>query len=196
MPAARDCTNCGARLSGDVRWCGLCAAPVRELTPRARLHRGDFVGIPIATGGHRPHWSRWEKSATTFGPWGRIVATGIFFLTALLIVGLGNFLFILAFALMIVPVLGAIWATGWVVPDEPDLSQPIEQDRLERERTKSLVVEDPPTLAQRIWRVGMWALGLGLVLVIAYGPLQARAVALALGAILGFLWFWRCFLAS
>ena len=42
----------------------------------------------------------------------------------------------------------------------------------------------------------MWALGLGLVLTIAYGPLQARAVALALGAILGFLWFWRSFLAS
>jgi hypothetical protein len=195
MPAARKCANCGATLSGDVRWCGLCAAPVREFTPRAALHRGDFVGSPISTGGYRPRWSRWEQSATTFGPLGRIVATGLFFLSALLIVGLGNFFFILAFALLIVPVMGGIWATGWVVPDEPDPTQPVEEHSPDVSEKPPVVLE-PLTIAQRIWRASTWALGLGLVLAIAYGPLQARAVALALGAILGFVWFWRSFLSS
>ena len=73
MTAPRTCRACGAPLHGDVRWCLHCYEPARELTPRAAVWaQGEFVDNPIHTGGPVPHWSRWEKTATTFGPWGRI----------------------------------------------------------------------------------------------------------------------------
>jgi hypothetical protein len=57
MPASRNCTKCGAALSGAVRWCGRCYEPVREFTARAPLHQGDFVGDPRpVTGGVLCAW--------------------------------------------------------------------------------------------------------------------------------------------
>src|SRR6266540_2903984 len=72
VTASRNCSRCGMPLPSDVRWCGQCLQSVRELTPRAPVHRGDFVDVPHHTGPNVPHWSRWEASATTFGPVGRI----------------------------------------------------------------------------------------------------------------------------
>lgn len=71
MPASRTCGNCGATLPGSVRWCGRCYEPVREFTPRAPLHRGDFVDVlrpePVTT--------RRGGTETSFGLPGRIVIT-------------------------------------------------------------------------------------------------------------------------
>jgi hypothetical protein len=90
------------------------------LTPRAPVHDGDFVGVPHHTGPNVPHWSRWEASATTFGPVGRVGWT-------LAIVGAGiNAIFAnpltLVFLLPSIPVLvAALWRPGWVVPGDTPL---------------------------------------------------------------------------
>ena len=68
MTASRTCHACGAELPRDIRWCARCFEPVRELSPRARLHDGDFVGRPIHERGKVPRWTRWEQTATTFSP--------------------------------------------------------------------------------------------------------------------------------
>jgi hypothetical protein len=73
MPASRNCTKCGAALSGAVRWCGRCYQPVREFTARAPLHQGDFVGDP------RPvtRMTRRGGDETSFGLIGRVVVTAV-----------------------------------------------------------------------------------------------------------------------
>jgi hypothetical protein len=117
MTAPRNCVHCGVPLPLDVRWCGQCLHPVRELTPRAPIHHGDFVDVPHHAGPNVPHWSRWEASATTFGPVGRIGWTlGI-------IVGGANAIFhsplMLVFLVPAILVLiHAIWRPGWVVPED------------------------------------------------------------------------------
>ena len=57
-------------MRASVRWCGQCYAPVVELTPREPVHRGDFVD---RNHGVEHRWSRWRRSAATFGPLGRVV---------------------------------------------------------------------------------------------------------------------------
>ncbi len=118
MTAPRNCSRCGAPLPFDVRWCGQCYAPVRELTPRAPVHRGNFVDVPHHAGRNVPHWSRWEASATTFGPVGRAGWT-------VAVVGLGlntvmqNPLMVLFLVPTVLALIHALWRPGWVVPDEP-----------------------------------------------------------------------------
>jgi ribosomal protein L40E len=117
VTASRTCSRCGATLPSDVRWCGQCFQPVRELAPRAPIHRGDFVDTPHHTGPNVPHWSRWEASATTFGPVGRLgwtfgivgVAVNAIFQNPLLLVFLVP---------AVLGVIHAIWRPGWVVPDD------------------------------------------------------------------------------
>jgi len=160
--------------------------PVRQFAARAPLHHGDFVGSPIATSGHVPHWSRWEKSATTFGPTGRVVATVILLSLLLPAISYGNIVFVLTFPVAATVVLNAIWAKGWVVPDEPDLPP--------------LPVDEPPhpaeplTPAMRAWRIATWTLGLGALLLFAYGPVLAKAAVLAVAAIAFPWWFFRGFM--
>ena len=137
----------------------------------------------MPTSGHVPHWSRWEKSATTFGPTGRVVATVILLSTLLPAISYGNIVFVLTFPAAVV--LNAIWAKGWVVPDEPDLPP--------------LPVDAPPpaeplTPAMRAWRIAIWTLGLGALLLFAYGPVPAKAAVLALAAIAFPWWFFRGFM--
>ena len=167
MTAPRTCRACGSALSPDVRWCGLCYEPVRELTPRAPVHDGDFVGAPMAEGGHRPHWSRWERSTTTFGPAGRIVATTLIVLTLPLSLGFGMFLYALWFPLMAGALLSAIWAKGWVVPDEPELPPlPLHEGPGPEEELLT-----GPMIA---FRIAWWVVGLSAVVAVVYGPVQAR----------------------
>jgi hypothetical protein len=139
----------------------------------------------MATSGHVPHWSRWEKSATTFGPTGRVAATVILLSTLLPAISYANIVYVLTFPVAAAVVLKAIWAKGWVVPDEPDLPP--------------LPVDEPPppeplTTAMRTWRIATWTLGLGALLLFAYGPVPARAAVLALAAIVLPWWFFRRFL--
>ena len=116
VTASRTCRACGAELPGAVRWCGQCHAPVRELTPREPVWReGEFVDQPIHTGDAVPHWSRWEKSATTFGPVGRIAITAI---GALWVCGAAvqspiTLVFVLP---LVVLLIRSVWQRGWVIP--------------------------------------------------------------------------------
>ena len=188
MPAARACRACGTRLPADVRWCGLCHAPVREFTPRMPLHQGDFVGMPTATGGYRPHWSRWDRSPTTFGPAGRIVATLLFLATLPLALQAGNFMYLFVFPVVAVVVLGGIWAPGWIVPGEIELPPVPEAFRIEP------APEPLPATAMVVFRVVAWTVGVGALLVFAYGPTQAKAAVLALTVLGGLYAFFRGFL--
>ena len=135
---------------------------------------------------HIPHRSRWEKSATTFGPTGRVVATVILLSTLLPAISYGNIVFVLTFPAAAAVVLNAIWAKGWVVPDEPDLpALPVDEQPHQPE---------PLTGAMRAWRIATWTLGLGALLLFAYGPVPAKAAVLALAAIALPWWFFRGFL--
>ena len=140
----------------------------------------------MPTSGHIPHWSRWEKRATTFGPTGRVVATVILLSTLLPTISYGNIVFVLTFPVAAAVVLNAIWAKGWVVPDEPDLPPlPVDEPL---HRPESLT----PTM--RAWRIATWTLGLGALLLFAYGPVPAKAAVLAVAAIAFPWWFFRGFL--
>ncbi len=186
MPSPRTCRKCGKPLLSDLRWCPACYEPVREFAPRAPLHHGDFVGSPIPTSGHIPHWSRWEKSATTFGPVGRVIATMLLFATLLPAISYGGFIYVITFPVAAAVVLRAVWAKGWVVPDEPDLPPlPV---------TDMSHPPQPLTSEERAWRIARWTLGLGALLVFAYGPVPAKAIVLALAAIVLPWWFFRGFL--
>jgi hypothetical protein len=139
----------------------------------------------MATTGHVPHRSRWEKSATTFGPTGRVAATVILLSTLLPAISYANIVYVLTFPVAAAVMLKAIWAKGWVVPDEPDLPP--------------LPVDEPPppeplTTAMRTWRIATRTLGLGALLLFAYGPVPAKAAVLALAAIVLPWWFFRRFL--
>ncbi len=71
MPAPRECRSCGSDLSPEVRWCIHCYAPVTEFAARPASAPGNFVDVPR----HDMAYSRWTKSATSFGPRGRVIAT-------------------------------------------------------------------------------------------------------------------------
>ena len=90
MPSPRTCRRCTEPLLPDLPWCPACYEQVRQFAARAPLHHGDFVGSPMPTRCHIPHRSRWEKSATTFGPTGRVVATVILLSTLLPAISWGN----------------------------------------------------------------------------------------------------------
>jgi Flp pilus assembly protein TadB len=70
------------------------------------------------------------------------------------------------------------------VPDEPEL-QPL-----------SVTEEAHPLLTreEQVRRIIRWTLGLAAILVFAYGPVPAKAVVLALAAIVLPWWFFRGFL--
>ncbi len=188
MPPGRQCPSCGAALPTDIRWCGRCYAPIREFTPREPLHHGDFVDLPIVTGGHRPHWSRWERSATTLGPVGRVIATILFLLSIPFAMSFGMMLYLVTFPVLAVVVLGGIWAKGWVVPDEPPERPPLPV--VERE-----VIEQPLTTAMRVFRVCVWAVVFGACALFAYGPIPVKVAVLALSTIAGVYAFFRGFLS-
>jgi hypothetical protein len=184
MPSPRACRACGAFLLPDLRWCPVCYEPITEFAARAPLHHGDFVGSPIPTGGHIPHWSRWEKSATTFGPIGRVVATMLLVATLLPAITSGGFMYLITFPIVAVVVLNAVWAKGWVVPDEPDLPPlPVAE-----------MPQPPLTRGEQAGRIIRWTLGLAAILVFAYGPVPAKAIVLVLAAIVLPWWFFRVFL--
>jgi hypothetical protein len=133
MTAPRECRACGARVPGAVRWCGLCQTPIQELTPREPVWReGEFVDQPIHRGGAISHWSRWEKSATTFGPLGRVAITMIAALWVLSAAGQSPITLVFVLPLVVVLV-RSVWQRGWVVP-------------------KHLAAKEPERIPQPIWR--------------------------------------------
>jgi hypothetical protein len=184
MTSPRTCRKCGKPLLPDLPWCPQCYEPVTQFAVRAPLHHGDFVGSPIPMGGHIPHWSRWEKSATTFGPVGRVIATMLLFATLLPAIASGGFIYLITFPIAAAVVLRAVWAKGWVVPDEPDLPPlPVTE-----------MTQAPLSREEQVRRIIRWTLGLTAILVFAYGPVPAKAIVLALAAIVLPWWFFRVFL--
>jgi hypothetical protein len=86
------CESCGAALNADAQWCGQCyavrasasvtvpTAPDAEMPNRFGGTTASVLAAParMARPSELPPTvvkSRWRKSATTFGPVGRIVAT-------------------------------------------------------------------------------------------------------------------------
>jgi hypothetical protein len=187
MPAGRSCRSCGAALPPEIRWCTTCFERVRDLTPRAPLHEG-VAGPLRPTGPGVPHWSRWERSATTFGPVGRIAMTAGLGLTVLGAMSGGLFLYVLLFPAVAWVALPAIWAKGWVVPDEPDLPPlPLsERDLAAAPVSRSARVRQAVAIVLLMFGVG----------VLAQGPAPAKGAVLAIGVVVGMIWFWRRFLPT
>jgi len=105
-----------ADLPSDVRWCLRCYEPARELTPRGPVWAsGEFVDTPIVTKGPVPHWSRWEKSATTFGPAGRIAITVVALLWFVSAVTQSPITTIFVLPLVTL-LIRDVWRPGWVIP--------------------------------------------------------------------------------
>jgi hypothetical protein len=118
MPAPRTCRHCDARLPPSVRWCSQCLTPVVEYSPR------PHVQAPIVEGNRvdrdpAGNWSRWDESATTMGPRGRLTATGAI-VTWLVFGFFVEFMFtwICQFVLLMW-VLKGVWAKGWSIPAAP-----------------------------------------------------------------------------
>ena len=103
----------------------MCYEPVQEFAARAPLH--DAVAQPAATHRvrlveagptrHGGHYSRWERTGTTFGPAGRLAITAV----------LGSWLVSAFFTMFVVlwivlafvvgKILRDVWKPGWV-PEE------------------------------------------------------------------------------
>jgi hypothetical protein len=108
------CSECGARAPAEAAWCGQCmrrfdAPPEPE--PQ-EFHRQ----VPIPTPVPARVYSRWRKSATSFGPVGRLLWT----LGVLLIAGLCVFssdpIAIAGWCLIGAPlILRSVWAKSRVV---------------------------------------------------------------------------------
>jgi hypothetical protein len=177
---------CGAPLPGDVRWCTTCYEPVRELTPRAPLHHGDYVGALTPAGPDTPHWSRWEASATTFGPVGRIVMTVVLGLTLVGALQVGAVVYVIVFPVAATVILPAIWAKGWVVPGVPEQPPLPVTDR------------DAPatTPAGRLARLAIWGAATLACMAIVYGSSPVRIVAILLVTLVGLVTFWRRYLSA
>ena len=173
MTAPRTCRSCGAPLAGDVRWCLRCYEPARELTPRAAVWEpGTFVEVPTVRGPSVPHWSRWEKTSTTFGPIGRIAWTGVvasFVVSALF----GNPLLLLFELPAASVVLHGIWARGWVVPG--GIPSGGLRDVIPDERPGTWL-QDAANIKQTVW---LTLAGLTVMGAIMYGPPIAKFVTIA-----------------
>jgi hypothetical protein len=170
-------------LERNIRWCTRCFVPVRELTPRPALHDRDFVGTPIHERGNVPRWSRWEKTATTFGPRGRIVATSLLFLTLVPALSTNALVYLVTFPFVAVVMLREIWAKGWFVPDDP-----AEGPRAPSEPEPGL--EPEPISARKVLR---WAIAVGAVVAFACGPIEVKASVIGFAAIALLVWFWTAF---
>ena len=82
---------------------------------------GEFVDTPIVTKGQVPHWSRWEKSATTLGPLGRIGLTvvAVAWVTAAAAQSPITLIFVLPLVGLLIR---AVWRRGWVIPPHDQIA--------------------------------------------------------------------------
>jgi hypothetical protein len=183
MTASRVCRRCGADLAGSVRWCVGCYEPVRELTPREPVWAdGEFVDQPIVRSGAVPHWSRWEKSATTFGPAGRI-SISIVSVLWLLGAAVQNPLTTLFVLPLVVALLRSVWQRGWVVPAHLAAEAPT-------------TPSEPLALAwdrADFWRSVGWGIVAlcGLSVFLYVNEPIARFVVLATAVVAGTAWMFR-----
>jgi hypothetical protein len=83
----QNCENCGAALAAEADWCGQCyairppASPTVHAAPVVSAVGGSSVMSPTRTVDAQHVVAptvvktRWRKTATTFGPLGRVLAT-------------------------------------------------------------------------------------------------------------------------
>jgi hypothetical protein len=186
MTAPRVCRACGASLTGDVRWCLRCYEPARELTPRAAVWKpGTFVDAPTVRGPSVPHWSRWDKTSTTFGPIGRVAWTGV--VVSFLLSALTRSPFMLLFELPAAAViLHGIWARGWVVPSEPANAARL-RDAIPDDPASSWL-RDSGDIKHTVW---LTLAGLLLMGTVMYGPLIMKFAAIAIAVVVSCFVFFR-----
>jgi hypothetical protein len=177
MTAPRVCRACGAPLTGDVRWCLRCYEPARELTPRAAVwDPGTYVEAPIVSGPSVPHWSRWDKTPTTFGPIGRLTWT--FVVVSFVLSSATRSPLLLIFELPAAAVIvRGLWARGWVVPNEATGVKPV--DAIPPDSASSWLL-DPTDIGQTLWLTIAGLLVMGTIM---YGPPVAKFVAIAAGLV-------------
>ena len=108
----------------------------------------------------------------------------LLFATLLPAVASGGFMYLIAFPIAAAVVLRAVWAKGWVVPDEPDMPPlPVTE-----------MTQPSLTREEQVRRIIRWTLGLAAIVLFAHGPVPAKAIVLALAAIVLPWWFFRVFL--
>jgi hypothetical protein len=108
----------------------------------------------------------------------------LLFVTLLPAITTGGFMYLITFPIVAAVVLNAVWAKGWVVPDEPDLPPLLVTE----------VAHPALTREEQVRRIIRWTPGLAAILVFAYGPVPAKAIVLALAAIVLPWWFFRVYL--
>ena len=173
-------------MSTDVRWCTRCLEPARELSPRAPVHVGDFVGSPIHEGGNVPRWTRWEATATTFGPIGRIVATAVVFGTLIPALAFNGFVYVIVFPVVAVLLLREIWAKGWYVPE----TESPKDDRRRSEASPTARAQPEPITTRSLVR---WGLALAGSVAFAYGNNGIKTGVVSFGTIALLVSLWTCF---
>lgn len=101
------CPSCGATARADATWCAQCHArfvPVAELPAVRRF-------VPETSARADQVHSRWSKSATSFGPVGRVSWTAGVVVVAAGTVFSGNPFSIAVWCLVVAPVvLRSVWA--------------------------------------------------------------------------------------
>jgi hypothetical protein len=188
MTASRTCPRCGADLPADIRWCARCYEPVRELSPRSPVHDGDLVGSPIHERGDIPRWSRWEATATTFGPWGRIGLTVLLLVTLFPAIASGGFVYVIAFPVFASVVLKEIWAKGWYVPES---DSPTTDPLSTPQRTSLGPAKHQVTFSST--KLIRWTLLIAGTGAFVYGNEGVKTGVMGLAAVWLLVWLWTSF---
>jgi hypothetical protein len=183
MPAPRTCRRCGEPLGPDVPWCGRCSEPVRQFAARPPLHDGQsFVGTPSHLRTAGGHYTRWEKTTTTFGPTGRIGWTVA--LVGYLVLGASSTFILLWFVQLFIAgwLLKEIWKRGWAVP--PSSEERPTSERQAAETTPEPTTERPLELGTIVGRCLVIACIAAASAVFLWGSQDAKGgVAMAAGLI-------------
>jgi hypothetical protein len=115
--------NCGAKLQEGLPWCPVCHLPsptypdaIQQRVDPGRPPRPEFRIPAVTAAQHTSSTGRWASSATTFGPFGRVVATILvtlpllLFGAAILVVGFVSIAGIAAYLTVYPRALRQIWA--------------------------------------------------------------------------------------
>lgn len=156
----------------------------------------------------RGHYSRWEKSAATFGPTGRIVGTAAIVLLLVWAFLFVFFIYWIIFAIVGVWVIQQLWKPGWVAPasaaravttgDQMPIIQPITEGfRVPRpEEPLAPSRPAPLTRGEIAGRIVLAIVGLALIAIFTWGSQELRVAAIGLATMLGMYAFFRSFLTS
>jgi hypothetical protein len=187
MTSPRACRRCGAPVPADVRWCTRCYEPAREFSPRTPVHDRDFVGSPIHERGDIPRWSRWEATATTFGPRGRIGLTALLFATLIPSLTYGGFVYVITFPVLATVLLKEIWAKGWYVPasESPAVEQSPATERSSPAQPHEVTITSTKLIRSTLLVAGTAAF--------VYGDAGVKAGVVGFAAVALLVWFWRDF---